>query len=71
MTAKSPVPGLDPLTEMERRAYAQSARVLAGAEPVEPLDVVLTAEGARVLCWIEIQREDLASDGSDYEPGAA
>ena len=63
MRETTPLPGLDKLTEAERRAYAQTARELAGAEPVEPLEVAPTATGARVLCWVAIDREDIVTDG--------
>ncbi len=56
------VPGLDMLSDIERRAYAETARVRSGAEPVEPLEVAPTATGARVLCWVAIEREDLVAD---------
>lgn len=62
MSDKRTIPGLDRLTDAERRAYAQTARELAGAEPVEPLEVAPTATGARVLCWVTIEREDLVAD---------
>jgi hypothetical protein len=62
MPDKRPVPGLDRLTDAERCVYAQTARELAGAEPVEPHEVAPTATGARVLCWIEIEREDMVAD---------
>ena len=65
MQENSSVPGLDKLTEAERRAYANTARKLAGAAPVEPLEVAPTATGARVLCWVAIEREDL---GTDHRP---
>lgn len=59
MIDKTPVPGLDPLSERE-----MIADEMAAVEIIEPLDVIPTATGAKVLCWLAVER---GRDGRDGE----